>query len=156
MISCSNCTSLQWWNGSYCREKGFPSWGVNSSDICNDTYQCADYNLVSCPLSSTCECATTKYWVGNLNLHPLRHSSLSLSFQNGLTCLDRVFNGQTCTVWQTAPVNTTTCLSAAGAGLLCNGGGCSGGICTGGTCGCPVGTTWNATFLICASPPPPG
>jgi hypothetical protein len=68
----SNCTSLQWWNGTYCRNKGTPSWGTNSSAVCNATYQCADYNLVSCPLggnynylsfNSTCECATTKYWV---------------------------------------------------------------------------------------------
>jgi len=66
----SNCTSLQWWNGTYCRNKGTPSWGVNSSALCNATYQCADYNLVSCPFGSstvssvgTCECATTKYWV---------------------------------------------------------------------------------------------
>ena len=66
----SNCTTLQWWNGTYCRNKGTPSWGSNTSSICNATYQCADYNLVSCPLggsasipTSTCECATTKYWV---------------------------------------------------------------------------------------------
>ena len=70
----SNCTSLQWWNGTYCRNKGTPAWGTNSSAICNATYQCADYNLVSCPLggnwpalNSTCECATTKYWVCQLN-----------------------------------------------------------------------------------------
>jgi hypothetical protein len=59
----SNCTSLQWWNGSYCRDKGTPAWGSNASAICNATYQCADYNFVSCPLGATCECATTKYWV---------------------------------------------------------------------------------------------
>jgi hypothetical protein len=66
----SNCTTLQWWNGSYCRDKGIPAWGSNTSAICNASYQCADYNLVSCPLggsypsiNSTCECATTKYWV---------------------------------------------------------------------------------------------
>lgn len=66
----SNCTSLQWWNGSYCRDKGTPAWGSNTSAICNATFECADYNLVSCPLggnwpsmNSTCECATTKYWV---------------------------------------------------------------------------------------------
>ncbi|UJR24316.1 hypothetical protein I4U23_027283 [Adineta vaga] len=65
-----NCTSIQWWNGTYCRDKGIPSWGVNASAACNATYQCADYNLVSCPFGSssvtsvaTCECATTKYWV---------------------------------------------------------------------------------------------
>lgn len=69
-VSFSNCTSLQWWNGTYCRDKGVPAWGNNASIICNATYQCADYNLVSCPLggnwptlNSTCECATTKYWV---------------------------------------------------------------------------------------------
>ncbi len=65
----SNCTSLQWWNGTYCRNKGTPAWGTNSSARCNASYQCADYNLVSCPLgaiypaTATCECATTKYWV---------------------------------------------------------------------------------------------
>lgn len=66
----SNCTSLQWWNGTYCVSKGVPAWGTNGSVVCNATYQCADYNLVSCPLggnwpllNSTCECATTKYWV---------------------------------------------------------------------------------------------
>lgn len=70
LIIFSNCTSLQWWNGTYCRDKGIPAWGANSSAICNASYQCADYNLVSCPLggnyptlNSTCECATTKYWV---------------------------------------------------------------------------------------------
>jgi hypothetical protein len=53
--------------------------------------------------------------------------------------------------WTTAPVNTTTCLSAAGAGLLCNyTNGCAGGVCTGGICYCPSGTSWNAAFLICA------
>ena len=69
-VSFSNCTSLQWWNGTYCRNKGVPAWGANASIVCNATYQCADYNLVSCPLggnwpalNSTCECATTKYWV---------------------------------------------------------------------------------------------
>ncbi|CAF1137521.1 unnamed protein product [Rotaria sordida] len=79
-----NCTQLQWWNGSYCRNKGTPSWGVNASNVCNATYQCADYNLVSCPLSTTCECATTKYW-------------------DGTTCKDRVLYGESCTSWPTYP-----------------------------------------------------
>ncbi|CAM4949592.1 unnamed protein product [Rotaria socialis] len=121
-----NCTSLQWWNGSYCRDKGIPAWGSNSSALCNSSYQCADYNLVSCPLgaswpsrNSTCECATTKYW-------------------NGVTCLDRVMNGQPCTLWNTSAVNTSTCLNAAGAGLLCSSNSsCTSGTCTGGTCYCP-------------------
>ena len=71
----SNCTKLQWWNGTYCRNKGTPAWGTKSADICNATYQCADYNLVSCPLggsslvqNATCECATTKYWVISLSI----------------------------------------------------------------------------------------
>ena len=57
--------------------KGHHLGGVNASAICNATYQCADYNLVSCPLGgsgsvagglSTCECATTKYWVCLLSI----------------------------------------------------------------------------------------
>ncbi|CAF2128020.1 unnamed protein product [Rotaria magnacalcarata] len=135
-----NCTSLQWWNGSYCRDKGIPAWGSNSSALCNSSYQCADYNLVSCPLgarwpslNSTCECATTKYW-------------------NGVTCLDRVTNGQSCTLWNTSPVNTSTCLSAAGAGLICSSSTCVAGTCTGGTCSCPTGYTWNSSFAICVAP----
>ena len=43
---------------------------MNSSALCTANDQCADYNLVSCPLSGnwptlspTCDCATTKYWV---------------------------------------------------------------------------------------------
>ncbi|CAF0997479.1 unnamed protein product [Adineta steineri] len=136
-----NCTTLQWWNGTYCRNKGTPSWGVNASDLCNATYQCADYNLVSCPLGSssvesvaTCECATTKYW-------------------NGITCIDRVLNTQACVAWTTYPVNTTTCLTAAGAGLVCVMGTNWGNGSYSGTCACPTGTTWNSTFYICASPP---
>ncbi|UJR31360.1 hypothetical protein I4U23_018854 [Adineta vaga] len=125
-----NCTSLQWWNGTYCRDKGIPAWGNNASAICNATYQCADYNLVSCPLASTCECATTKYW-------------------NGVTCLDRVIVNESCTWWQNSPVNTTTCLSAAGAGLLCNSSSCTLGVCTGGFCYCPSGKNWNSIFRIC-------
>ncbi|CAF0993516.1 unnamed protein product [Rotaria sordida] len=134
-----NCTSLQWWNGTYCRDKGTPAWNSNTSAICNATYQCADYNLVSCPLggyypsmNSTCECATTKYW-------------------NGVTCLDRVGMGVSCTLWSTYPVNTSTCLSAAGAGLICSSSSCTSGTCTGGTCYCPTGTNWNSTFSICST-----
>ena len=70
-----------------------------------------------------------------------------------MTCLDRVLFGQPCTRWPHNPVNTTTCLSAAGSGLICTSSNCLGGSnCTGGTCVCPVGTTWNSTFLICAMP----
>jgi hypothetical protein len=60
--------------------------------------------------------------------------------------------GQACTLWPQYPVNTSTCLSAAGAGLACSSN-CTGGSsnCTGGTCYCPSGTTWNSSFLICAS-----
>ena len=66
----SNCSTTHWWNGTYCREKGVPAWGVNASAVCNSTYQCDTSNLVSCPLGSssitataTCECGTTNYWV---------------------------------------------------------------------------------------------
>ncbi|CAF4296990.1 unnamed protein product [Rotaria sordida] len=83
-------------------------------------------------MNSTCECATTKYW-------------------NGLTCLDRVGMGVSCTLWSTYPVNTSTCLSAAGAGLICSSSSCTSGTCTGGTCYCPTGTSWNSTFSICST-----
>ncbi|CAF1277377.1 unnamed protein product [Adineta ricciae] len=132
-----NCTSIQWWNGTYCRDKGIPSWGANSSAVCNATYQCADYNLVSCPFGSssitsvaTCECATTKYW-------------------NGITCIDRVLFGQSCTDWTFNPVNTSTCLSAAGAGLICQHSSGFGNGTFVGTCVCPTKAHWNATFSIC-------
>ncbi|CAF5209610.1 unnamed protein product, partial [Rotaria magnacalcarata] len=62
----------------------------------------------------------------------------------------RVMYGQACTLWNTSPVNTSTCLNAAGAGLLCSSN-CTAGTCTGGTCYCPTNTNWNATFLICMS-----
>lgn len=83
--------------------------------------------------------------------------NLFLSFQNGITCPDRVLFGQPCTRWPQNPVNTSTCLTAAGAGLTCTSAICPGGSnCTGGTCVCPAGATWNSTFLICAYPPVPG
>ncbi|UJR11805.1 hypothetical protein I4U23_015985 [Adineta vaga] len=139
--SAINCTSIQWWNGTYCRDKGIPPWGVNASAACNATYQCADYNLVSCPFGSssvtsvaTCECATTKYW-------------------NGITCIDRVLLGEPCIDWEINPVNTSTCLSAAVAGLLCSHAVNYTNGTYSGTCYCPGNTNWNATFSICAAPP---
>jgi hypothetical protein len=60
--------------------------------------------------------------------------------------------GQACTLWPINPVNTSTCLTAAGAGLFCNSSSCLGGSnCTGGICLCPTGTVWNSSFLVCAS-----
>lgn len=160
---CSNCTSIQWWNGSYCREKGIPAWGSNTSSLCNATYQCADYNLVSCPFGgstlfaglATCECATTKYWVRRQKLLAYDFD-VTMNFQNGITCIDRVLLNQPCTLWLHWPVNTSTCLNAAGAGLLCSRTACNGnGVCTG-TCYCPIGTNWNTTFSICTPPQRPG
>ena len=165
LFSSSDCSSLRWWNGSQCRDKGLPAWKNTTSARCNDTSQCADYNLVSCPLgltpgvNGTCECGTTSYWV-NFRSDRLIKPSIC-SFQNGLTCVARKLENDPCISWPDMPLNMTNCLNAAGAGLLCNWTSCVNLTstfreCTGGICYCPPGSTWNSTFAICAFPPPPG
>lgn len=144
----SNCTYTQWWNGTYCRDKGTPAWGSTPSALCNSTYQCADYNLVTCPLggsyptiNATCECATYKYWVC-VYIYMYDFIRIVITcFQNGYTCVDRGSYGDSCIVWPQYPVNATSCRSMDG--LVCNSTNCIAGTnCTGGICHCTNGTTW--------------